>query len=205
MEKLRLILVMLSVLAVTGCSILRTTQTDGGPSYSPEEVQTTITQKLVNMRPPIADIYYYGMYQWQLTSHEFKEIRYVGDGEWEVISHATFNGFHRGRSVGTDRCVLRWNFKERTRAVELVGNELLQPDGPPPTFSRAEVMDIVGDHISDIYYDNPPLNWHDASHWKLNYLGNGKWEVRLVITNAVGLWTFDEQSETVRFVERLGP
>jgi hypothetical protein len=39
----------------------------------------------------------------------------------------------------------------------------------------------------------------------LNYLGDGKWEVRVVITNAVGLWHVDEESEVVQFQGRLGP
>ena len=115
------------------------------------------------------------------------------------------HGFHRGRFVGTDRCSLCWHFYEQTGVVELVASELTLPDGAPPTFTRGEVMEAVAAHIFDIYYDQAPLNWHDASHWKLNYLGDGKWEVRAIISNAVGVWLFDEKSQEVQFVERLGP
>ncbi len=205
MKKLFLILTVILTLGSVSCTTPTPTQTSDTPSYNSDEVGAIITQELKDITPPINEIYYYRLYQWELASHQIQDIKYVGDGKWEVLSHASFDGYHKGFSVGRDSCTLRWHFYEEDGAVELVENELLPPEGAPPTFSRAEVIAAVGKHKSDIYYDGAGLNWHDTSHWKLTYLGDGKWEVRIVITNAVGLWHFNEESETVQFVGRLGP
>ena len=164
-----------------------------------------IIQALHGVQPPIADIYYYNLYQWELVSHEILDVFYVGNGKWEGVSHASFDGYHKGFSVGRDTCVLGWEFNETSGMAEIVRNELLSPEGAPAAFSRSEVIAFVGKHTSDMYYDHAPLNWHDTAHYKLNYRGDGRWEVRVVITNAVGLWYFNENGRVVEFIERLGP
>jgi hypothetical protein len=184
---------------------LTSAQTGDRPTYSSDQVRAIIVQELKRMDPPIAEIYYYKLYKWELASHQIRDINYIGNGKWEVSSHAWFDGTHKGFSVGTDSCALRWHFYEQEGTVELVQNELLPPQGAPATFSRPEVIALVAKHLSDIYYDHAGLNWHDTAHWKLTYLGNGTWEVRVVITNAVGLWHLYEKNQAVQFQGRLGP
>jgi hypothetical protein len=207
MKKLCLILTTTSVLlfGTIGCTNLVTARATDQPDYSSEEVGAIITQELKNIEPPITEIYYYNRYQWELTSHQIRDTRYIDDGKWEVSSQASFDGYHKGFSVGIESLTLNWHFYEKDGTVELIEKELLHPEGAPPTFSRTEVTAIMRDHISDIFYGDAKLNFHDTSHWKLKYLGDGKWEVRLVITNAVGVWHLYEDSETVEFLGRLGP
>ena len=176
-----------------------------GPAYSPDQVKSLVFERLRDMKPPITEIYYYDLYKWKLVSHHILNASYGGSGRWEVLSHASFDGYHKGLSVGRDGCALRWHFDERTGSLELVENNLLSPEGTPASSSRSEVIHIVAKHLSDMHYDNAPLNYHDTAHFKLNYLGYGKWEVRVVITNAVGLWVFDERNQDIQFLGRLGP
>jgi hypothetical protein len=199
-----LTVVLVLILGSVSCTALTCSQASDKPSYNSDEVRAIITQELKDITPPINEIYYYRLYQWELASHQILDIKYVGDGKWEVFSHASFDGYHKGFSVGSNSCALRWHFYEEDGTVKLVENELLLPEGAPPTFSRAEVVAIVGKHMSDMFYGDARLNFHDTSHWKLDYLGDGKWEVRLVIMNAVGLWHLDEKTETVQFLGRLG-
>jgi hypothetical protein len=205
MKSLRLILTGVLFLGHVSSAAIRSSEASDEPTYTSAQVRAIIIQALHAMKPPIADIYYYDLYQWELTSHEVQDIRYIGNREWEVVSHAFFDGYHKGLSVGRDICSLRWQFRETSGKVELLGNELLPPEGAPAVFSWSQVIAIVAKHMSDMYSDHAPLNWHDTAHYKLNYLGDGRWEVRVVITNAVGLWHFDENSRVVEFQGRLGP
>jgi hypothetical protein len=188
-----------------GVAAFGSPEADDEPTYTRAQVRVLVTQALHVLKPPIADIYYYNLYRWELVSHEFQDIHYVGNGEWEVLSHASFDGYHKGFSVGRDTCALHWKFDERSGQVELARRELLPPRGRPAACSRSEVIAIVSKHISDMYRDHAPLNWHDTAHYKLNYQGDGRWEVRIVITNAVGLWRFYEDRCVVEFLGRLGP
>lgn len=205
MKSLCLILTGVLFLGHVGFAAVRSSEASDESTYTSAQVRAIVIQALHGMKPPIADIYYYNLYQWELASHKVQNICYVGDGRWEVVSHAAFDGYHKGLSVGRDTCALHWQFHETSGNVELVRNELLPPEGKPAVFSRSEVIAIVGKHMSDMYYDHAPLNWHDTAHFKLNYLGDGKWEVRVVITNAVGLWHFHENDRVVEFRGRLGP
>jgi hypothetical protein len=205
MKKLILILIIISLLSTVSCTASRANKAVREPAFNAQEVESIVLQELVDMSPPIADISYYRRYQWQLISNETREISYNGNGQWDVLSIATFDGFNKGLSVGTNRCALCWHFDEVTGTIELVDNELFLPEGTPPALSHAEVVEIVAENIYDIYSGDPKLNWHDSSHWKADYLGDNQWEVRLIITNAVGVWQFDEKTSAVEFVERLGP
>jgi hypothetical protein len=205
MKRLSLTFIGILFLASMSCTTPKSSQTDGQSAYTSDQVRAIILQALGSMKPPIADIYYYNLYKWELVSHKIQNVDYLGNGKWKVLSHALFNGYHKGLSVGRDTCALGWHFDEADGTVALTRNELRPPQGRRPTLSRPEVIAIVAKHLSDMYYDHAPLNWHDTAHFKLNYLGDGKWEVRVVITNAVGLWHVDEESEVVQFQGRLGP
>ena len=205
MKKLFLRLTLILAFWMMSAAIRSPTWALEGPTYSPDQVKKVVSEKLMEMKPPITEIYYYDLYKWKLVSHTILNVSHGGSGRWEVLSHVSFDGYHKGLSVGRDSCALRWHFDERTGSLELVENNLLAPQGAPATYSRSEVIDIVAKHLSDMHYDNAPLNYHDTAHFKLNYLGHGKWEVRVVITNAVGLWIFDERNQDVQFRERLGP
>jgi hypothetical protein len=180
-------------------------QTKDEQPFETSKLKEMVLSTLRRMEPPITDIYYYEIYKWTLCSHKIKAIRYVGDENWQIVSLASFKGYFREMFVGKDRCYLHWRFNEKEGRLSLIETELAAMEGSQPMYSRTQVISNVGMHLSDMYYDNAKLNWHDTAHWKLTYIGAGIWEVRVIITNAVGLWHFHEESKKVEFCGRIGP
>jgi outer membrane murein-binding lipoprotein Lpp len=82
----------------------------------------------------------------------------------------------------------------------------ITPQIDKPSFSKDEVLAIVGNHFSDIFYEPAKpedFEYGESSHWEAWYLGDGKWEVRCVLTNTVGIWYFYEKTQTVQFWGRV--